>query len=310
MPAKKTVAKSTKSVKQVSDEIGELEDSSSSEHFVQDEVKPSEVAIKQPGKTMYLSNSLKSTDSDRIQLAHAINNFTIKSEQFIQEMKNFDTFKESVLKLDILIDSKKQEYNKINEALESEYVTKKKHLENQHAEMTKKHMIDHADKMKKCENEFADKNKVLTNTYEDESIQMKRKLDVDKTKTCNDFAKALSMKFIKESEHKELLDNVQKAVQDYTDLKKTFDKQCNQIKEDEKVKYQNQLKSDTLTMDLTHKANNAKLVAQVEQQQKEIAVLNSTIENLKSEMKEQRELTKQVAQASSKSQINQTIGKS
>lgn len=306
MPPKKATKKV---VKQTSDD--NESESSSSEHIThQDELKPIEIPTKKTPNTMYLSNSLKPTDSDRIQLAHAINNFTIKSEQFIQEMKNFDTFKENVLKLDILIDSKKQEYGKMNEALEQEYTTKKKHLENQHAELTKKHMTDHTDKVKKCEVEFADKHKNLTNTYEDESIQMRRKLELDKTKTCNDFAKSLSMKFVKESEHKELLDNVQKAIQDYTELKKTFDKQCNQIKEEEKLKYQNQLKNDTLTMDLTHKATNAQLVAQVEQQKKEIAILNSTIEGLKSEMREQRELTKQVAQASSKSQINQTIGKS
>lgn len=69
------------------------------------------------------------------------------------------------------------------------------------------------------------------------------------------------------------------------------------------------MNNEIKTMELTHKANNAQLVAQVEQQKKEISVLNSTIENLKNEIKEQRELTKQVAMASSKSQITQTIGK-
>ena len=100
---------------------------------------------------------------------------------------------------------------------------------------------------------------------------------------------------------KTLTDAVQKAQHDYCELKKNFDKQCNQIKEEEKVKYQSKLDIDTKTMELTHKANNAQLLAQVDQQKKEILVLNSTIENLKSELKEQRELTKQVAQASAKS---------
>ena len=238
----------------------------------------------------------------------------------MQEMKNFDMFKENVLKKDLLTDSKKQDYNHIISSLQLEYETKKKNLENQHAELAKKLKCDndellkkiendHVDKVKKCETEFFDKRKMLTNSYEDESIQMRRKIEADKNKVCLEFAKTLGMRFIKEDEYKGLTDNVQKSLQDYTELKKNFDKQCAQIKEEEKNKYQDKLNMDIRTIDLTHQLNNAQIAAQLEQQKKEILVLNNTIESLKSELKEQRELTKQVAQASSKSQINQTIGK-
>lgn len=271
--------------------------------------------------SMYLSTTgTKSTESDRMQLAQAINNFTIKSEQFLQEMKHFDTFRENVFKLDLLIDSKKQEYNHTITLLEQEYLGKKKNLETQHNELEKKLKSDHddlvkklgsehVDRTKKCETEYADKNKLLANTYEDESINMRRKLELDKTKACFDYAKGLGMRFVKEDEYKTLNESVQKAVHDYTELKKSFDKQCNQIRDEEKVRYQSKLEADVVTIDLKHKAASAQLVAQVEQQKKEIMVLNDTIANLKFELKEQRELTKEVAQASSKSQINQTIGK-
>jgi len=314
MPPKKVVKKVAKPT---TDE-NSFDSESSSEHVNEKSIQNS---INIPQQSMYLtSNSVKTSDSDRIQLAHAINNFTIKSDQFIQEMKNFDSFRENVFKLDLIIDSKKQEHKHTIESIDLEFITKKKNLENQYAELAKKceneyadkikkHGTDHADRLKKCENEFADKNKILANTYEDESIQMRRKLELDKAKTCGEYAKTQGMRFIKEEEYKGLTDNVQKSLHDYTELKKTFDKQCTQIREEEKVKYQNQLKNDTLTMDLTHKASNAQLVAQAEQQKKEIKVLSDTIENLKSELREQRELTKQVAQASSKSQITQTIGK-
>ena len=313
MPPKKVVKKVTKPV---TDE-NSFDSESSSEH-VNEKTTQNSINIPQ---SMYLtSNSVKTSDSDRIQLAHAINNFTIKSDQFIQEMKNFDSFRENVFKLDLIIDSKKQEHKHTIESIDLEFITKKKNLENQYAELAKKceseyadklkkHGTDHADRLKKCESEFADKNKMLANAYEDESIQMRRKLELDKAKTCGEYAKNQGMRFVKEEEYKGLTDNVQKSLHDYTELKKTFDKQCAQIKEEEKTKYQNQLKNDTVTMDLTHKASNAQLVAQAEQQKKEIKVLSDTIENLKSELREQRELTKQVAQASSKSQITQTIGK-
>jgi len=138
---------------------------------------------------------------------------------------------------------------------------------------------------------------------------MKRKIAEDKSKQCELYAKELKMKFVKEDDFKSLSEQVQKAQSDYADLKKSFDKQCDLVRTEESKKYSAQLKSETTTIELTHKANNAATQAQVEQQKKEIQVLQSTIENLKSELKEQRELTKEVAQASSRAQITQTIGK-
>lgn len=273
-----------------------------------------------PVQSMYFTSTSRSSDSDRVQLAQAINNFTIKSEQFLQEMKQFDAFKENVLKLDLVIESKKQEHEQTISSLNQDYESKKKSIETQYAELNKKLKADHdelvkklgteqSDKIKICETIFVDKNKQLTNTYEDEAIKMRRKLEADKSTTCAEYAKSSGMRFGKEEEYKALTDSVQKAVQEYTELKKNFDKQSSQAREEEKAKCQAKLDIDTKTLDLTHKANNATLNAQVEQQKKEILVLNSTIENLKSELKEQRALTKEVAQASAKGQINQTIGK-
>lgn len=314
MPAKRPVKTTEKKPKEKS-----LSDSESDEITMESIPMPTTPI---QNSSIYLTNSSsKNTpESDRIQLAHAINNFTIKSEQLIQEMKNFDSFKENVFKLDILMDSKKKEYDQINNNLANDHATRKKALEDQHTELSKKLQSnfdesvkkfdsDHKDKIKKCEIEFADKRKQLSNLYEDESIQMKRKLEADKSKACMDYAKDSGMRFIKEEDHKILVDNVQKAVHDYTELKKTFDKQCSQIREEEKVKYQTSLATEKLTMDLTHKATNAQIVAQVEQHKNEIKLLNDTLDNLKSELREQRELTKQVAQASSKAPITQSFGK-
>jgi hypothetical protein len=282
--------------------------------------------------SVYISNSnLKASDSDRIHLAQAINNFTLKSEQLIQEMKNFDSFRESVAKLDLLIDTKKQEYRETTESvekshqtqiknLELEYMEKNKKLKSDYDELKKKMESDNsdlrkkieselADRSKKLESEFADKKKVLTNTYEDAQIDIKRKIAEDKSKQCELYAKELKMKFVKEEEHKGLVDQVSKAVQDFTELKKSFDKQSDSVRAEELKKYQVLLKNETSTMDLTHRANNAGLQAQVEQQKKEIQVLQQTIEGMKAEIREQRELTKEVAQASSKAQITQSIGK-
>jgi len=246
-------------------------------------------------------------------------------------MKNFEIFRETIARLDILLETKKQEYKETNEILElnhktqikkleSEYQETNKKLKSEYDELKKKMETEYADKSKslntemidrtkKLETEFADKKKSLINTYEDSTIDMKRKIAEDKTKQCELYAKELKMKFVKEEEHKSLLDQVQKAVQEYTELKKSFEKQCDAVRAEEVKKYNAQIKSETTTIELTHKANTATLQAQVEQQKKEIQVLQQTIDNLKSELREQRELTKEVAQASSRAQITQTIGK-
>ena len=266
---------------------------------------------KQTKPSVFISNtSLKSSDSDRIHLAHAINNFTLKSEQLMQEMKNFESFRESIARLDILIDTKKQEYKETTDLLELTHKSQIKKLESDYTEMSKKLKSefddlrkiggleytekskklesDNMERTKKLESEFVDKKKALTNTYEDSQIDMKRKIAEDKSKQCELYAKELKMKYVKEDELKGLTDQVQKAVQDYNELKKSFDKQCEQVRLEESKRYITQLKNETTTIELTHKANNAVVQAQFEQQKKEIQVLHQTINSLKIEIREKR----------------------
>lgn len=317
---KKPVVKKSKPIVEPIESDSEPNSESDSEESVVEIKKNSSGTTIVSKPKVFLSQNLKSTDSDRIHLAQAINNFTLKSEQLMQEMKNFESFRESIARLDILIDTKKQEYKETSESLELDYSNKIKQLESNYMDKTKKLESDFADKnkkldseltdkTKKLESEFVDKKKTLSNSYEDSVYETKRKIAEDKTKQCELMAKELKMKFVKEEDYKILQDQVTKAVQDFNELKKTFDKQCDTIRTEESKKYATMLKTELNTSDLTHKANNAQLQAQVEQQKKEIQVLEQTILSLKAEIKEQRELTKEVAQASSRAQITQTIGK-
>lgn len=333
MPPKKSLV-SKKEVEKKVAYNSESESESEPESIVEiAKVNSVPTVISKPLVYLTNTNSNKNLDlnSDRIQLAQAINNFTLKSEQLLQEMKNFETFRESIAKLDILIETKKHEYKETNEYLElghknqvkkieneyndikkklhTEYEELKKKLESEYNDKYKILNSDHTDKTKKLENEYNDKKKNLLNTYEDSQLDMKRKIAEDKSKQCEIYAKELKMKFVREDDYKYLTEQVQKAQNDYSELKKSFDKQCDVIRTEEFKKYDAQLKNETTTIELTHKANNASTQAQVEQQKKEIQVLHNTIENLKSELKQQRELTKEVAQASSRAQITQTIGK-
>lgn len=60
--------------------------------------------------------------------------------------------------------------------------------------------------------------------------------------------------------------------------------------------------------ELKHKAETATVTAAVEQQQREIKVLQDTIDNLKHEISEQRKLTKDVATAGRAAAITQHVG--
>jgi hypothetical protein len=61
--------------------------------------------------------------------------------------------------------------------------------------------------------------------------------------------------------------------------------------------------------DLSHKAETAELNATVNQQKKEIQTLQNTIDNLRSELAEQRKLTKEVAEAGRQAPITVTSNK-
>jgi len=60
---------------------------------------------------------------------------------------------------------------------------------------------------------------------------------------------------------------------------------------------------------LKHRAEIAELTASVKQQEKEITVLSNTIDNLKSELAAQRDLTREVAMAGKQGAITQQFGK-
>ena len=138
MPPKKATTKTSKPVEPV--------DNDSDSESIVEIAKVNSVPTVVSKPSVYLSTStLKSSDSDRIHLAQAINNFTLKSEQLMQEMKNFETFRESIAKLDILIETKKQEYRETNESMELTHKAQIKKLESEYAEMTKKLKSDFDD---------------------------------------------------------------------------------------------------------------------------------------------------------------------
>lgn len=251
----------------------------------------------------------ETSNNDRIRLANAINNLTIKSDELINTMKEFDSFRESIMKLDIEMETKKHEYNELLSNLESNHKNKIKELNNEYEEKHRTLSQRYQDMNKRLESEYQDKNINQQNELKNGQINVKQKLTEFKIKACQEMANENNMVLIKQEDYNMLNTQKQKAISEYEELKKSFDAQCNSIRRDEQTKYQHQLTNDLSMSDLTHKANNAEIKAQVEQQRREIDVLNNTISSLKNELAEQRSLTKEVAQASAKSQITQKFGK-
>lgn len=281
--------------------------------------------------TVFIKNTnLKSSDSDRLHLAHAINNFTLKTNQLIEEMKGFESFKESIERMDMQINSKKKEYNETIEKMNQDFVDKNRDFDSKYREKMKRCETEYNEKERRMNSEFTEKARELETTHkikvkqldseleekkrevnsklEDEKFKAKLEINQNKEAYCEKYAKDLKMAFVKEEDHKEIINQMNKAKKEYDDLKKTFDKQCDSIKAEESKKYNTIMTNERKTMELTNKAHHATLVAQLEQQKNEIKVLMSTIENLKEELREQREMTKDIAKSASKAQITQTIG--
>ena len=92
-------------------------------------------------------------------------------------------------------------------------------------------------------------------------------------------------------------------------LKKDRAEELAALVEQEKKRGADALKAALNNNNLTHKAEIAEMKATVDQQRKEIESLHKTVENMKEEIAAQRQLTKEVAQASRQAPITQQIGK-
>ena len=248
-------------------------------------------------------------DTDRVQLAQAINNLTVKGEQFIEAFSSFSKFKETVAQLDIQIDTKKKEYKNLVEQIEKDYKEKTHLLEKEFKDRNHNMEREFSGKNKHLTSSYADLNKDLQNDYKNKQIEVTQKLKEFKLKGCQDGAKEYDNLLMNNEEHKSMIDVHNKTQKELDDLKKKFDSNCNSIRAEEKTKFDTELKRQKLEQELTYKTQTAEMKAQLDQQKREVDLLNKTIESLKGEIAEQRQLTIKIAQANSNAQITQNFKK-
>jgi len=268
-----------------------LSDSNSEELF------PSTSFVETPSQAVTVVK-YNANDSDRVQLAQAINNLTVKGEQFVQALNSFSTFRETVAQLDIQIETKKKQYTELLSKLEREYRDKTQQLQKEYSDLSKQLSTSHTETIRT--NQIDLKNN---------QIEVTQKLREHKLKSCEELVKEFNMMLLKTEDYRNLNDTITRVNRELDDLKKKFESSCNSLRQEEKAKYDLELKRQQQQQELTYKTNSAEMKAQLDQQKREIEVLNRTIETLKLEIAEQRNLTKEIANASSKAQINQRFGK-
>ena len=269
-------------------------DESSSDSEVEIIKRPVQLStLKQPSAFLKVSTG----DSDRLQLASAINNLGYQSKILSDALNNnsllsavnkiSELTNEKLSQLDIQIEARKQEYAELLQKVESEY----------------KH------RTKTLESDYHTKTKTLESDFKSLQIETKQKLTEFEMKACRELSSKNGMIVIEKIENDKIVAEKNQALKELKELKDTFNSKITENFTIERRTYEARLAQEKLNADLTHKAHTAELTAQVSQQIKEIAMLNKTIENLKFEIAEQRNLTREVATAGSKGAITQNIGK-
>lgn len=317
MPPRKTAAKTTKKVEPVVSSSSESE----SEY---ENVKPTKsvksmvttvttaTAAKRPVAMVKFNSSVdtdKSNLSDRLQLAQAINNLVFKGDAFTNALEQLhELTNERLTELDLQIESKQQEFVKLTQKIESEHEMKTKFLESEYDMLEKKLENKYEAEKDELEKSYENRSKELELNFKHEQIETNQKLREYKLKACKELATENGMLLVEKSDNDKLLGEKSALANELKQLKDKYDTTLKAEVSAEKNKFDALLKQEKTTMDLTYKMQTADVNAKVVQLEKEVTVLNKMIDNLKNELAEQRNLTKDVASSASRSAINQSFG--
>lgn len=196
-----------------------------------------------------VKSATKGSESEKLQLARAINNITKSREAFNSAVEAFNSLEQEHLKdLDLRIEEKRQELKDAEEDL----IQKRKRGE-----------ID-------CDNDLAEHRRTA------------------------------AIRFLSETREEPIETTVLESLRaDLEELKTSLETAVEKTRNEERVSAKTHLNSALKSQELTNKAEVATLQARLEQKDREIEVLNETISNLRQEVSEQRQLTKDVAASAS-----------
>lgn len=254
-------------------------------------------------------NTKTSSSSDRLQLAQAINNLVFKGDSFTNALEQLhEMTNERLTELDLQLESKQQEYDSLMQKINNEHTTRVESLQQEYQVLEKELTTNYNNNKKDMERNYENKSKELELSQKNLQIETSQKLREFKLKACKDMATENGFLLVEKTDNDKLITEKNTLVAELKQLKDKFDSTLKAEVTVEKNKYDSLLKQEKLTMELTYKMQTAEVNAQVLQLKKEVDVLNKMIDNLKNELAEQRNLTKEVASSASRSAINQTIG--
>lgn len=257
---------------------------------------PKKVAPKKVQAMVKLNSS--SGDSDRLQLAQAINNLVFKGDAFVSALESISSMtQERLTELEIQIEAEKMKYQDMVSNNTKKYDELTCDLENKYKM-----------KQQQLDNDYNNKFTQLGNDHKNKQIEIKQHLNEFKVEGCNQIAKDFNMMLIKTDEYNRVVTDAEDAKDKLETMRNELEEKHFDEMKKEREQHTKALIQEKSMSDLSHKAQTAELTAQVTQQRKEIEMLLKTIENMKFEIAEQRNLTKEVAVASSKAQITQKIG--
>jgi hypothetical protein len=255
------------------------------------------------------TNSKTSNTSDRLQLAQAINNLVFKGDAFTSALEQLhEMTNERLTELDLQLESKQQEYEALLQKIDCEQTTKVSSLQQEYQSLEKELNSNYENNKKDLDRNYENRVKELELNFKNSQIETTQKLREHKLKACGVMATENGMLLVEKSDNDKLIAEKNAFATELKQLKDKFDATVKAEVGAEKGKFQAQLQQEKTTMELTYKMQTADVNAQVTQLQKEVTVLNKMLDNLKTELAEQRNLTKEVASSASRSAINQSFG--
>jgi len=247
---------------------------------------------------------------DKFNIAKALNKFSLISKEFQEFADGWkEITTERIEEIMITIESKNKEYENLIKNKEEEFKNKNKILEEEFKNKNKILEEEYKDKNKILEEKYREKNIDLEHEFKNFSMENKLKFREDEMKTCEEISKKNNYKLMLLNDYEKIFSELEITKEKLAELETTFNNKLIEKIESEKQIVHEKIKHDIDTKVLNHKAEIAEIMAENKQQLKEIEFLNKLIINLTNEVSEQRTLTKEIAQASSKAQIKQSFQK-
>lgn len=182
---------------------------------------------------------------------------------------------------------------------EIDYDIRKKSIESQdkYIEIQK----EHTEKIYNLEKKYEKQNYDLEVQYTAKKYELRKEFENYEYETAVQIIDSRDEINITKSEYEKLKDDLE-------DFKNNQDEREDSLRKELETNYHKEINYRLKTKELEFTATNATMKATIDQQQKEIQTLTSTIETLKDEISQQRELTRNVAEASQNA-ITQNYGK-